>query len=179
VSSPLPEPRPDDLRRLFRRHAAGVAVVTANHGGTPVGLLVTSRASVTTAPPLLSFNVALTASSWPALRDARHLGVHVLAGSQEALAARFALSGADRFSPPTQWRSGPYQVPLLDGCAATAVAHVERRLPVADHVIVVARLLPPEADDGADPLLHHDGAFHRPARPPSLTALRGHRGRRP
>lgn len=175
MSTPVLEPRPDDLRRLFRRHAAGVAVVTTSHRGRPAGLLVTSLTSVSPNPPLLSFNVALTASTWPALRDAEHIGVHVLAASQEALAARFALSGADRFSPPTAWRPGPHEVPLLDDCAATAVAVVERRLPVADHVIVVARLLSTAADDDAGPLLHHDGAFHRHTTLPSLTAIRGHR----
>jgi flavin reductase (DIM6/NTAB) family NADH-FMN oxidoreductase RutF len=158
-----PPAGPDELRRIFRRHAAAVVVVTTSYHGNPVGLLVTSLASVSASPPLVSFNVALSSSSWPALNEAEHVGLHVLEAGQDELATRFALKGADRFSAPTTWQPGPYQVPLLDGCAARSVAEIEQRIPAGDHVIVVARLLRAEADDEAAPLLHHDGAYHRVA----------------
>jgi flavin reductase (DIM6/NTAB) family NADH-FMN oxidoreductase RutF len=115
--------------------------------------------------------VALTSSSWPALNEAVHIGLHVLEADQEELANRFARKGADRFSTPTSWRPGPYQVPLLDGCAAWSVAAIEQRIPAGDHVIVVARLLHADARDEAAPLVHHDGAYHRVA-PHRLTVVR-------
>jgi flavin reductase (DIM6/NTAB) family NADH-FMN oxidoreductase RutF len=151
---------PDDLRRLFRRHAAAVAVITTTYRGDPVGLLVTSLASVSTTPPLISFNVSRTSSSWPALQECKHLGLHVLAHDQEELAGRFARKGADRFTPATAWHSGPFRVPLIDDVAARSVAVVEQRVPAGDHVIVVARLLDVSAREDLAPLLHHDGAYH-------------------
>jgi flavin reductase (DIM6/NTAB) family NADH-FMN oxidoreductase RutF len=153
----------DGLRRLFRRHAAAIAVITGTDQGTPVGLLATSLASVSTEPPLLSFNVSRGSSSWPALSTAEHIGVHILHADQEELARRFARSGADRFGAPTVWEFGPYRVPLLDGCAAASVAVVQQRVSAGDHVIIVARLLQVTTDDEVAPLLHYDGGFRRTA----------------
>ena len=152
---------PDDLRRLFRRHAAAVAVITTNHRGAPVGLLVTSLASVSVAPPMISFNVARTSSSWPALQACEHIGLHLLAHDQEDLAVRFARKGADRFGADTPWHPGPFRVPLIDHVAARSVAAIEQRVTAGDHVIVVARLLDVSTRDDLAPLLHHDGGFHR------------------
>jgi flavin reductase (DIM6/NTAB) family NADH-FMN oxidoreductase RutF len=152
---------PEDLRRLFRRHAAAVAVVTATDDGGPVGLLVTSLVSVSTAPPLLSFNVSRGSSSWPALERADHIAVHVLNDDQADLADRFARKGAPRFDPPTRWREGPHGLPLIDGTAATSIAQVTDRISAGDHVIVLARLLHIHAEEGTHPLVHHDGSYHR------------------
>ena len=162
VPDPAPDAGADRLRRLFRRHAAGVAAITTAHAGVPAGLLATSLASVSAEPPILSFNVARTASSWPALSAAEHLAVHLLAEDQGPLAERFARSGADRFAAPTSWQPGPHGVPVLDDVAAWSLARVEGRIPVGDHVIVLARVLRTSARAGAAPLVHHDGAFHRP-----------------
>ncbi|MGK5643363.1 flavin reductase family protein, partial [Streptomyces sp. URMC 126] len=62
------------LRTVFRQHAAGVAVITAP-GARPAGFTATSLASVAAEPPLLSFGVGATSSSWPAVAEARHVGV--------------------------------------------------------------------------------------------------------
>jgi flavin reductase (DIM6/NTAB) family NADH-FMN oxidoreductase RutF len=123
-------------------------------------------ASVSASPPLISFNVARSASSWPALAVAQHICVHVLDADQEDLAERFARSGADRFSAPTSWRPGPHGAPVIDGAAAWAVADVRHRFAVGDHVIVVARLLHGDARDQAEPLVHHDGRYWRVSPPP-------------
>ena len=166
-SASSPVAGPEELRRVFRRHASGVAVITASHRGFPVGLLVTSLASVSASPPLISFNVARTSSSWPALVDAEHIGVHVLGADQEGLAERFARKGADRFSAPTSWRSGPYGIPLIEGTAAWAVGAVEQKFEAGGHVIILARLLHAEARDDAGPLVHHDGEYRQLSSAPS------------
>ena len=50
------------LKAAFRRHATGVALVTASGPDGPVGLTASSVASVSTRPPALSFSV-LTGSA--------------------------------------------------------------------------------------------------------------------
>jgi flavin reductase (DIM6/NTAB) family NADH-FMN oxidoreductase RutF len=159
---------PDDLRRVFRRHAAGIAVITTTHRRRPVGLLVTSLASVSAAPPLVSFNVSLSSSSWPAIEQNDDLGIHVLAAGQSELATLFARSGADRFGPATAWQPGPRDVPLLEGCVSWSLARVQQRVYAGDHVIVVARLLRVETHEERRPLVYYDGGYHHavPA-PPS------------
>jgi len=69
---------PDLFRALLRRHAAAVVVVTAP-GTPPAGFTATSFTSVSLEPPLVSFCLAHTASSWPAVSRASLVAVHVLA----------------------------------------------------------------------------------------------------
>jgi flavin reductase (DIM6/NTAB) family NADH-FMN oxidoreductase RutF len=154
--------RGPDLRAVFRRHAAGVAVITAASPRGPAGLLATSVTSVSAEPPLISFNVSERASSWPAIAAARYLGVHLLSVEQEELAVRFARSGEDRFAAPTVWRPGPRGVPLLEGCTAWLVGRTAQHVSVADHHIVVIRMVHADlAPDAVVPLVYQGGSFGR------------------
>ena len=107
----------DLFRSVLRHQATSVVVVTAA-AYPPVGFTATSFTSVSLQPPLVSFCVDLSSSSWPTVQRATYVGVHLLGEGQEELARRFATSGVDRFAEPTVWRSGPYGVPLIDGAPA-------------------------------------------------------------
>jgi flavin reductase (DIM6/NTAB) family NADH-FMN oxidoreductase RutF len=150
---------PDLLRSVFRRHAAGVAVITA-HGEGPVGFTATSLNSVAAEPPLISFGVGTSSSSWPAVAEAEHIGVHILGEHQRELAATFARSGADRFAPPTRWRAGPEGVPVLDGVLAWLVCRVIARVPAGDHRVVIAEAVVGDPAGAGRPLLYHQGRFN-------------------
>ncbi|MFF9059536.1 flavin reductase family protein [Streptomyces sp. NPDC101213] len=150
---------PDLLRSVFRRHAAGVAVITAPGGTGPVGFTATSLTSVSAEPPMLSFGVGTGASSWPAISEADHVGVHILGEHQRELAATFARSGADRFGAPTSWREGPEGVPVLDGVLAWLVCRVVARVPAGDHRIVLAEVVLGDPAGAGRPLLYHQGRF--------------------
>lgn len=152
---------PDLLRSVFRRHAAGVAVITARGEAGPVGFTATSLSSVSAEPPLLSFGVGTGSSSWPAIAAADHVGVHILGEHQQELAATFARSGADRFGPPTAWREGPEGVPVLDGVVAWLVGRVVARIPAGDHRIVLAEVVHGDPSGAGRPLLYHQGRFQR------------------
>ncbi|WP_030147193.1 MULTISPECIES: flavin reductase family protein [unclassified Streptomyces] len=152
---------PDLLRSVFRRHAAGVAVITARGDAGPVGFTATSLSSVSAEPPLLSFGVGTGSSSWPAIAVTGHVGVHILGEHQQELAATFARSGADRFAAPTQWREGPEGVPVLDGVLAWLVARVVARVPAGDHRIVIAEVVHGDPTGTGRPLLYHQGRFGR------------------
>src|SRR5665213_2935348 len=92
-TSPIP-PNPDDdrpsglmeedvtpdlaaFRQAFRRHASGVAIITAlAPDGRPVGFTATSLASLAAVPPLATFNIARSASSWPAIAETDRVVIH-------------------------------------------------------------------------------------------------------
>ncbi|MEU9666229.1 flavin reductase family protein [Streptomyces bobili] len=150
---------PDLLRSVFRRHAAGVAVITAPGDGGPVGFTATSLTSVSAEPPMLSFGIGTGASSWPAVSAAGHVGVHILGDHQRELAATFARSGADRFGAPTSWRAGPEGVPVLDDVLAWLVCRVVARVPAGDHRIVLAEVVLGDPAGAGRPLLYHQGRF--------------------
>ncbi|MEV7727989.1 flavin reductase family protein [Streptomyces sp. NPDC087917] len=151
---------PELLRSVFRRHAAGVAVITAERDGVPVGFTATSLNSVSADPPLLSFTIGTGSSSWPGVRDSDHLGVHILGEHQSDLAGLFARSGADRFGPDTAWAPGPHGVPLLSGVPAWLVCRVVARVPAGTHRVIIAEALAGDPAGEGRPLLYHQGRFN-------------------
>ncbi|MFJ8667566.1 flavin reductase family protein [Streptomyces sp. NPDC003027] len=151
---------PDLLRSVFRQHAAGVAVITAGGADRPVGFTATSLTSVAAEPPLISFGVGTSSSSWPVIAEAEHVGVHILGEHQRELAETFARSGADRFGDPTRWSVGPEGVPVLDGVLAWLVCRVVARVPAGDHRIVMAQAVAGDPAGAGRPLLYHQGRFN-------------------
>ncbi|MFD3505268.1 flavin reductase family protein [Streptomyces sp. NPDC058676] len=151
---------PDLLRSVFRRHAAGVAVITARGDAGPVGFTATSLSSVSADPPLLSFGIGTGASSWPAVAETDHVGVHILGEHQQDLAATFARSGADRFGAATAWREGPEGVPVLDDVQAWLLCRIVARVPAGDHRLVLAEVVLGDSTGPGRPLLYHQGRFH-------------------
>jgi flavin reductase (DIM6/NTAB) family NADH-FMN oxidoreductase RutF len=150
---------PAVFRSVFRRHAAGVAVITAA-GPDPVGFTATSLSSVSAKPPLVSFGIGLGSSSWPTLSRVPFVGVHILGDHQEELAATFARSGADRFGPATAWTPGPHGVPVLGDVSAWLVCRVVARIPAGDHRVVIAQAVAGDPLGPGGPLLYHQGGFN-------------------
>ncbi|MFI1869990.1 flavin reductase family protein [Streptomyces jumonjinensis] len=147
------------FRAVFRRHAAGVAVITAK-GESPVGFTATSLSSVSADPPMISFGIASASLSWRVVSETDHVGVHLLGEHQRELAAVFARSGADRFGPPTRWREGPAGVPVLDDVQAWLVCRIVSRVPAGDHRIVIAEVVAGDAAGPGRPLVYHQGRFN-------------------
>jgi flavin reductase (DIM6/NTAB) family NADH-FMN oxidoreductase RutF len=147
----------DQLRRLLRRQAATVTVVTAAGGDRPVGFTATSFTSVSLHPPLVSFCVGHRSSSWPVLQATEHVAVHLLDAGQADLARTFATSGIDRFAAAA-WRPGPFGVPLLQRTLAWLVCRVTGRVAAGDHAIVLAEPVTAGCAEGS-PLLYHNGRY--------------------
>lgn len=154
---------PDGLRRAFRRHAAGVTIVTMAGPAGPVGFTATSVASLSADPPLLSLSLSVYSSCAPALLTATGLVVHLLSAGQQDLAARFATSGIDRFAEPTRWRPFPTGEPLLVDAAVWLRTRIVSRLDAGDHHLVIAEVVETEINNGpgapAGPLIYHDGGY--------------------
>ncbi|MFD9366268.1 flavin reductase family protein [Streptomyces sp. NPDC060020] len=151
---------PARFKQIFRAHPGGVVVVTADSGAGPVGFTATSLTSVSLEPPLVSFGIARSSSSWPHLERAASVVVNFLGSAQEDLARRFATSGIDRFAAPTRWHRLPQGEPVLDGVTGWLRLTVEQFVPAGDAHIVVARVAEVwQAEDGR-PLLFHNGTYH-------------------
>ncbi|MBB2914019.1 flavin reductase (DIM6/NTAB) family NADH-FMN oxidoreductase RutF [Streptosporangium becharense] len=149
----------DTFRRALAVHAAGVVVVTAQVGGVPAGLTATSFSSVSLTPPLVSFYVNQSSTTWPRLRQAGHFAVNILASDQADVAARFAGKGVDRFAAPTSWRPGPQGVPLLGGVSAHLVCAPHSTVDIGDHILVVGLVTETALAPEGRPLLYHRGRF--------------------
>ncbi|MFC5834243.1 flavin reductase family protein [Nonomuraea insulae] len=151
----------EPFRRALAVHASGVVVITAQNDGVPVGLTATSFSSVSLEPPLVSFYVDQSSTTWPLLRGADHFCVNILASDQADLAARFATKGVDRFAPPTGWRPGPLGAPLLMGVSAHLICLPYETAEVGDHTLVVGLVAEANTHSQGRPLLYHQGRFGR------------------
>jgi len=149
----------DDVRRVLRRHASGVAVITAG-ASTPTGFCATSLATVSFDPAVVSFAINVRTASWDTIGTADPIIAHLLGERQEDLAQRFGRSGAAKFAPPTRWQRHDLGLPLLHGVLAWLVLTPIARLPVENHVLVVCRVIQAAVDDLAGgPLIHHAGRY--------------------
>jgi len=132
-------------------------VVTGHDGAQPWGFTCQSVTSVSLDPPYVSFCPSTSSSSWPAIRDTGRMCINVLAAGQEALCARFARSGGDKFAG-VEWRRATNGSPCLAGALATIEAEIEFEHAAGDHTIAIARVTALEAHAGT-PLLFYRGGF--------------------
>jgi 3-hydroxy-9,10-secoandrosta-1,3,5(10)-triene-9,17-dione monooxygenase reductase component len=138
-----------ELRAAFGRFATGVAFVTAEVDGTPLGLIVSSFATVSLEPPLVSFCPSRNSLTWQRMRRAGRCTINILAARHGSFARRAASPGADRFAEPDVMRD--------------AVAVIECDLAAehaaGDHWIVVGRVRRLEVSSDGRPLVYFAGRF--------------------
>lgn len=150
------------FRQAFRRHAAGVAIVTARQtDGTPVGFTATSLASLAAVPPLATFNMARIASAWPAVASTDRVIIHLLGARNEHLARLLAGPHGTRFSGD-HWRPGPHGIPLLNDVTAWMLGRIVERVPVAENAIVAVEIEDGGLGDPDDALIYHERRYTRP-----------------
>jgi flavin reductase (DIM6/NTAB) family NADH-FMN oxidoreductase RutF len=147
------------FRAVLRRHASGVAVVTAAAGGQVAGLTVTSLVSVSLEPPLVCFALATAASVFPVFAAAQTFVVNFLAAEQEEIAIRFATSGIDRFAPPTRWSRLTTGEPQLSEAPAQLRCQVVGRPDAGDHQLVLGRVVATAIHRPHAPLVYHEGRY--------------------
>jgi flavin reductase (DIM6/NTAB) family NADH-FMN oxidoreductase RutF len=115
----------DALKAAFRRHASGVAVITATaEDGSPVGFTATSMTSLGSNPPLVTFNVSRGSSSWPTISTTTHLALHMLGAGNYDLAMKMAEDKDKRFVD-SDWEFAEFGLPVFK--AVTAVLFVKVR----------------------------------------------------
>lgn len=162
-ASPDPASGVDAFKQAFRRHAAGVAIVTSRApDGRPVGFTATSLASLAATPPLATFNMAQVSSAWPAMTVGNRVAIHMLGPRSQHQAERMAADNAVRFDGD-HWHEGPHGVPILDGVTAWMVGEIIEVVPVHNNAVVVVQIDSGELGDEDDALLYHERRYLRPA----------------
>jgi 3-hydroxy-9,10-secoandrosta-1,3,5(10)-triene-9,17-dione monooxygenase reductase component len=149
-----------DFRYVLGHFATGVVAVTGLPDGVAAGLVVNSFTSVSLEPPLVSFCVARTSTSWPRLRSDGRICVCILAEDQLDACRRLATSGEDKFRG-LSWTTSPAGLPLLGGSHAWLDCVLEAEHHAGDHDIVVARVCGLAASADTHPLVFHRGAYGR------------------
>ncbi|TMA47823.1 MAG: flavin reductase family protein [Deltaproteobacteria bacterium] len=149
-----------ELRRVMGLFATGVTIVTTRDGqGNVYGLTANAVTSLSLAPPLLLVCVDKKAETYAHFFDSKCFIVNILSEDQEALSARFAKSGGDKFTG-VPYHLGRLGTPALYG----TLGHVECRIVETheggDHVIHVGAVEHAELRGGA-PLIFFQGKYHQ------------------
>src|SRR3954469_23706618 len=158
----------DDLaafRQSFRRHAAGVAIVTAlPPDGTPVGFTATSLASLAAVPPLATFNMALSASSWPVIAETDRVVIHTLGVRNRGVAQILSGDNQQRFLGD-HWYRGPHGLPVIKDTTAWMVGRIIERVQVHNSAVVVVQIEQGGLGEDDAPLVYHERTYWRPGTP--------------
>ncbi|MBW5482436.1 flavin reductase family protein [Streptomyces bambusae] len=155
---------PAEFRAVLGNFASGVTVITAPPGEEedgPAGFACQSFASLSLDPPLVTFMVARTSTTWPRIARAGVFCVNILGSDQGELCRAFAVSGADKFAGVTHTPAPVTGSPRLDDVPAWIDCRIHAVHTGGDHLIVVGRVEAMGAAGEGDPLLFHKGRFGR------------------
>src|SRR3954447_3246978 len=149
-----------DFRNALGSYATGVTIITAaDADGKPVGLTCNSFTSVSLNPPLVLWSLVIYSQSMSAFQNATHFAVNVLGASQQDLAAKFAVSSADKFAG-VKWTAGLGNAPVLGGSVASFQCRTADRYYGGDHVIFLGAV-EAYAYNREAPLLFARGGYGR------------------
>lgn len=156
---------PIELRRAFRNHAGGVAVITADDGTGPVGLTATSVISVSAEPPFFSFSLSSASPTSRTILNSESVVIHLLGVKQLAIAQLFSTKGADRFGDLNSWARLPTGEPYLVNAPIWVRGRIVERLRMRSGASIVIACHAVEAHNAATEsnagLVYHDGAWHQ------------------
>jgi flavin reductase (DIM6/NTAB) family NADH-FMN oxidoreductase RutF len=146
------------LRDAFGAFPSGVVAVAGSVKGQLVGIAASSFTSISIEPPLVSFSVATSSSSWPRLREAGHLGVSVLPDHHDDFCRQLAGPREQRFDglPFTVTEGGAV---LLKEAVATFDVTLHDEIEAGDHTIVLLRIHHVGTGEGQHPLVFHKSGF--------------------
>jgi flavin reductase (DIM6/NTAB) family NADH-FMN oxidoreductase RutF len=149
------------FRHAAGRFASGVTVVTTPASDGVYGVTVSSFASLSLNPLLVTVSIKRSSPLLGYVRSADAFAVSVLASDQQQVAEYFATPGrtpqpAGFATVPTT--TGQTGAPVIDGCLSWFNCTVDDVLPGGDHEILVGRVVAAGGRIG-EPLVYWSGGY--------------------
>ncbi|WP_257478247.1 flavin reductase family protein [Acidipropionibacterium jensenii] len=126
-----------ELAAVFRWHPAAAAVVTAPGKAGPVGMTVSSLASVSVDPPLVSMSMGHSSKTLAELEIGSRIVIHPLDAGQERLGNEFARHGGT--VPASCWQISEEGVPCLNVTTPRLHCEVVRMVDLGVSTLLVAQ----------------------------------------
>jgi flavin reductase (DIM6/NTAB) family NADH-FMN oxidoreductase RutF len=130
---------PSSLREAFGHFPSGVIAIAAEVDGVREGLAASTFVPVSLDPPLVSFCVQNTSTTWPKLKDVRALGISVLGEAHDDAVRMLAAKTGDRFAG-LETVSNTSGAVFIKGTSVWLESAIEQLIPAGDHTIVVLRV---------------------------------------
>ena len=149
------------FRQAAGRFASGVTVVTTRAAEGTYGVTVSSFASLSLNPLLVTVSISQSSQLLEHVRSVEAFAVSVLANDQQQVARYFATSG--RRPEPAGFSAVPTiahetGAPIIEGCLSWFDCILEDILPGGDHEILVGRVAAAGGRSG-EPLVYWAGGY--------------------
>jgi flavin reductase (DIM6/NTAB) family NADH-FMN oxidoreductase RutF len=151
---------PSSLREAFGHFPSGVIAIAAEVDGIRVGLAASTFVPVSLDPPLVSFCVQNTSTTWPQLKDLPFLGISVLGESHDEAARALAADTGDRFAGLRTVSTATGAV-FVEGTSVWLESSIEELIPAGDHTIVILRVSDITVHPDVPPIVFHRSTFRR------------------
>lgn len=151
---------PRAFRDALGLYAAGITVITGLDEHGPIGFTCQSFYSVSTSPPLISFSVMKTSTTYPRIRRTGKFAVNVLAHHQQGVSNQFARTGTDKWAG-IRWSPTLAGNPVLEDTLMWLDCRIWAEHDAGDHLIVLGRVteMSPATRHAHDPLLYFQGRY--------------------
>lgn len=123
-----------DFKKIMGRFTTGVAIITTQHHGKPVGVTINTLTSVSLDPPLVLFCLGKRRVVFPALHENTHCAIHILSAEQQDLCKAFAHSASHPWEGLT-YKMSKTGCPLIPHSLGILHCRREEIYPGGDHVI--------------------------------------------
>jgi flavin reductase (DIM6/NTAB) family NADH-FMN oxidoreductase RutF len=153
----------DEFRRVMRRWASAVAIVTTRFGDQVHGLTVSGFIGISLDPPLGLVSIGHDQHSYDWIRKSGCYAVNFLRADQRELSDRFAGrlgDEVDRFVG-VAYRAVASGSPILMDCLAWFDCRVTAAHVAGDHTLFIGEVLAGDVTSDAAPLVYFDGDYRR------------------
>lgn len=151
---------PRAFRDVLGHYASGITIIAGFDEREPLGFTCQSFYSVSVTPPLISFSVMTSSSTYPRIRETGKFSVNILSDSQQIISDQFSRKGADKWAG-VDWRMTAARNPVIVGTLIWLDCRIVAEHEAGDHYIVVgevSEMSPRNWHDGA-PLLYFKGKY--------------------
>lgn len=147
-----------DYRRIFGRLPTGVVAITGTApDGKPLGFVVGTFQSLSIDPPLVTFSVDKSSSTWPALRNLKNFTANILSTDQLSVCRALSRKGEDKFKD-LSYEMSTLGTPRFPGSSALIDCSVLSEIVAGDHYVIVGSIAQME-DSDRDALVFRGGKF--------------------
>jgi flavin reductase (DIM6/NTAB) family NADH-FMN oxidoreductase RutF len=148
----------DSLRDAFGHFPTGVVAIAAEVDGVRIGLAASTFVPVSLDPPLVSFCVQNTSTTWPRLSKCPRLGISVLGERHDVAARALAARTGDRFAGLTTVTSARGAL-FIEGTCAWVESSIEQSIAAGDHCLVILRVTDMSIHSEVAPMVFHRSLF--------------------
>jgi flavin reductase (DIM6/NTAB) family NADH-FMN oxidoreductase RutF len=171
VIPPRQHPNPQLLRETFSLFPSGVACIGAVVDGERQALVASSfTVGVSLEPPLVSFAVQNSSSTWPVIRRSESIGISVMASSHSRIVRQIASRDkAHRFDDVDTHISAAGALFVPDS-PVWLECSIYAEVPAGDHHLVLLEVNGLGLDSELPPLVFHRSRFAEVAEAPPADA---------